>query len=188
MDAETSRGEYVIGSDGRKMRCGNCAGNDRAASRVAYGAAQIAGHALDAVSVHPAGYWIVWMNEDRVMMGPPEFLTDTPPTNDRGRVGNGVLVRALNRAKGRRGWGCYAVVRFLGDGPRLVEERDVVTCERLSTNASYLPAYVMKHGISFLGEDMGYRFFTDMMLVWGDGSFVSFRESGLVVMDGGNEI
>lgn len=188
MKAETGSGEFVIESEGQKVQGRKCASDDCAGRRVAYGAAQMAGHVRASASGRPAGYWIVWMDEDRIIVGQPEFLTDTPPTNDHGRVGNGVLMRVLNRAKRRRGWGCYAAVRFLGDGPRLVDERDLVTCERLAKNASYLPAYAMKHGISFLGQEIGYQFFADMMLLWGDGSFVSFRESGLVALDGGNEI
>lgn len=188
MDADTGKGDFTAAAQGRFIQGGTCAGAAGAGQRVAYGAAHIAGYALGRISGHPPGYWIVWMDEDRALMGPPEFLTATPPTNNRGRIGNGVLMRVLNRTKHRPKWGCFAIVRFLGGDHIRVEERDVVTCERLVKNASYLPSYVMEHGTHYLGTEWEFQFFVDLILLRADSSFISFREAGLVKMDGGDEI
>ncbi len=154
--------------------------------RIAYGAAEIVNYSRPAMT--RPGYYIVWMDEDRNMIVAPEFLTATPPTKKHGRVGNGVLMRVLHRVKSVQGWGCFAVVRSMGDTPNKVDTRDSVTAERLARNAAFMPDYMMNGRFECQTLRLGRQFFVDLILAWPDGEFISLRESGEVVMDGGSEI
>ena len=157
---------------------------------LAYGSAEIARFAWDRLKNESESYWLVDMNQDRLFLDGPSFLTDKPITKKYGRVGNGVLMRVIHRAN-EGGYGCYAVIHFCGNSPVKVDLRDRVTCERLAQNndcGCYLDQYRYRDPESHWSRRLNKWFLADMILLWRDGSFTSLRESGLVQMDGGSTV
>lgn len=155
----------------------------------AFGAAQMARFVWDHVKGGRDSYWLVEMDSDRRLLNSrPRFLRDEPITLKRGRVGNGLLLHVMSATRGARELGCYGVVHFCGDGPKRIDVRDRWTCDKMVNGNGchcYMPKWLLAG--MYAGE-WSYQFFVDMVLLWRDGDYLSFREAGVIEMDGGDEI
>ena len=160
-------------------RRGTFAGvENQGSGNIAYGAAQMARFVLDHAKDQAGSFWFVEMDMDRrFRSAAPRFLRAHPSVINNGRVGNGVMMCAHNAARRMQGSGCYSVVHFCGGDSHKVNYRDRVTAERLVKGVC---------GCYLTGlYDV---FFVDFIQIWRDGTFISFREHGVVEMDGGKNI
>ena len=159
---------------------------------MAYGAAQMARFVWNHAKEKRDSYWYVEMDMDRrFTQSEPRFLREKPISMKRGLVGNGLITSAQHVARSHDGSMCWAVVHFCGDHTRKADIRDVVSAKRMvshSITGCVLPEYCLTSNHGFFMGKFTHVFFVDMILLWRDGSFFSFRESGLVEMDGGDRI
>jgi hypothetical protein len=154
---------------------------------MAYGAAQLARFVWDHAKEKCDSYWYVEMDMDRYFtQSEPRFLRKKPISMKRGLVGNGLIMSAQSVARNHDGSMCWAVVHYCGNHLRKVDIRDLVSAKRM-VNHYITGCDVPRSGGFFMGQ-FNHVFFVDMILLWRDGSFISFRESGLVEMDGGDRI
>lgn len=159
---------------------------------MAYGAAQMARFVWDHAKEKCDSYWYVEMDMDRhIAHSEPRFLRDKPISMKHGLVGNGLITSAQHVARKHDGSICWAVVHYCGNHARKVDIRDVVSAKRMvshSITGCDLPEHCLTDAGGFFMGHFNHVFFVDMILLWRDGSFLSFRESGLVEMDGGERI
>ena len=163
--------------------------------KIVYGAAEMARVAWEHLKDQEDSFWIVEMDADRrLCKTQPTFLRDKPIMLNRGRVGFGLLSCVRNATKHKEGNGCYAVVHFCVEKFRNVDIRDVTTAKWIVNGQGchcYVPDYVFTpkyDEMSRMFRVLDEWYFVDFIQLWRDGSFISFRESGLVEMDGGNRI
>ena len=153
---------------------------------IAESPATIARYALDhARNSKRSGWWIVFMDEERRLWEPPRLLRDKPIKAECGRIGSGLTRNVQNALVLRRdqhlGPGYYAVVHFLGDGPRKIGAEDLETVRRWTrldgprTNDIELEtpeAWISRTAAEWPDAML---FFEDLLCVWADGSFASVR-------------
>ena len=155
------------------------------------GAAQIAKFVWNHVRGERDSFWFVEMDADRrLLISEPVLLREKPIAMKGGNVGNGLMTSVRARAEKIADSGCYAVVHFCRDAPKCVDIRDRVTAERLRKKmfGCYLPKFLLtSEGEQYLNWAR-FVFFVDMIQLWRDGSYISFREGGVVPMDGGEVI
>ena len=155
---------------------------------IADGAATIARFVLDhARNSKRSGWWIVFMDEERRLWDLPRLLRDKPIKPEGGRVGSGLTRNVQNALERRRqqhlGPGYYAVVHFLGDGPREIGAEDLETVRRWTrldgprTNDIELEtpeAWISKRATE---DPSSMVFFEDLLCVWPDGASKSVRDT-----------
>lgn len=133
------------------------------------------------------GWWIVFMDEERRLWDLPQLLRDKPIKAEGGRVGSGLTRNVQNALEHRRrqhlGPGYYAVVHFLGDGPRDIGIEDLETVRRWTrldgprTNDIELEtpeAWISKRAEKWPDAML---FFDDLLCLWADGTFESVRDT-----------
>ena len=166
--------------------------------KIVYGAAEMARVAWEHLKDQEDSFWIVEMDMDRrLCKSQPRFLRDRPISMKHGRVGYGLLSCVRNATNRGNGFGCYAVVHYCADHIRTVDIRDKKTAEWI-VNGQGCNCFVSEYHFDTLWNDCNYmgmrglglecQYFVDMIQLWRDGSFISFRESGIVEMDGGKRI
>lgn len=153
---------------------------------IADSAATIARFVLDHVrnSKRP-GWWIVFTDEEHRLWDLPRLLRDRPIKSEGGRVGSGLTRNVQNALERRRqqhlGPGYYAVVHFLGDGPRSIGTEDLETVRRWTridgprTNdieTETPEVWISKRAEKYPDEML---FFEDLLCAWSDGTFKSVR-------------
>ena len=155
---------------------------------IADSAATIARFVLDhARNSKRPGWWIVFMDEEHRLWESPLLLRDSPIKTEGGRVGSGLTRNVQNALVLRReqhlGPGYYAVVHFLGDGPREIGAEDAETVRRWTrldgprTNDIELEtpeAWISRTAAEWPDAML---FFEDLLCLWADGTFKSVRDA-----------
>lgn len=148
-------------------------------------AATAAALALDCLQTKRAGWYVVFLDEERRLWDLPRLLRDKPIKPEGGRTGSGLtrnLQSAVSRYMGQRfGPATYYVFHWLKDGAHGIGAEDKENVRRwmqdgaprtngieIETPEAWASKRATEHPWSMV-------FFEDMICLWADGTFESVR-------------